>query len=164
MGMVALPRVALKTRCIDSPDILSSILEVPRLSEFLNSLYKCRYKDFMSALVDIGPSVQADRYLGRHASFFIREVRIIAYSQFLDAYKRLTIAGMAKKFGVSSEFLDEELARFIAAERLNAKIDKISGVVETTRPDAKNAQYHAILKHGDTLLNRIQRLSRVVNV
>ena len=34
-----------------------------------------------------------------------------------------------------------ELARFIAQGRLHCKIDKVGGIVETTRPDSKNWQY-----------------------
>jgi len=56
------------------------------------------------------------------------------------------------------------LAGFIASGRVNAVIDKVGGIVETNRPDAKNAQYQAAIKQGDILLNKIQRLSRVINV
>lgn len=59
---------------------------------------------------------------------------------------------------------DRELSRFISAGRLNAKIDKVGGIVETTRPDARNAQYYQIIKRGDLLLNRVQKLSRVINL
>lgn len=39
-------------------------------------------------------------------------------------------------------FIDyRELSRFIAAGRLNCKIDKVGGIVETNRPDSKNYQY-----------------------
>jgi len=38
---------------------------------------------------------------------------------------------------------DRELSRFIAAGRLHCKIDKVGGIVETTRPDSKNWQYQA---------------------
>lgn len=37
-----------------------------------------------------------------------------------------------------------ELARFIAAGRLHCKIDKVKGIVVTTRPDSKNWQYQVI--------------------
>jgi 26S proteasome regulatory subunit N7 len=57
-----------------------------------------------------------------------------------------------------------DLAQFIAANRLNAVIDKVAGVVLTNRPDAKNAQYQASIREGDNLLNSIQKLSRVINV
>jgi len=34
---------------------------------------------------------------------------------------------MAAAFGVGADFLDKELSRFIAAGRLNCKIDKVAG-------------------------------------
>lgn len=57
-----------------------------------------------------------------------------------------------------------ELSRFIAAGKLHCKIDKVAGVLETNRPDAKNALYQATIKQGDFLLNRIQKLSRVIDM
>jgi len=62
------------------------------------------------------------------------------------------------------EFIDLELSRFIAAVKLHCKIDKVAGVLETNRPDAKNALYQATIKQGDFLLNRIQKLSRVIDL
>ena len=40
---------------------------------------------------------------------------------------------------------------------------QVAGVIETTRPDAKNAQYQSAIKHGDMLLNRLQKLSKVID-
>lgn len=57
-----------------------------------------------------------------------------------------------------------ELSRFIAAGKLHCKIDKVAGVLETNRPDAKNSLYQATIKQGDFLLNRIQKLSRVIDL
>jgi 26S proteasome regulatory subunit N7 len=57
-----------------------------------------------------------------------------------------------------------ELSRFIALGRIHCKIDKVNGIVETTRPDTKNALYQSAIKQGDLLLNRVQKLSRVINV
>lgn len=55
-----------------------------------------------------------------------------------------------------------DLARFISAGRLNCSIDKVDGVVQTNRPDIKNARYEQAIKQGDVLLNSLQKLSRVV--
>ena len=55
-----------------------------------------------------------------------------------------------------------DLAKFIAQGRLNFTIDRVNGIVETSRPDLKNARYEAVIKSSDALLNSIQRLSRVV--
>jgi 26S proteasome regulatory subunit N7 len=161
-SLQSLDRVALKKRVIDSPDVLSVIDEIPFLTELLNSFYECRYRDFLKALTDIYPSVVRDRYISRHAPFYLREMRLAAYVQFLESYKSVTLSGMARTFGISESFLDAELARFISAGRINAKIDSVAGIIETTRPDAKNAQYHTLIKQGDGLLNKIQKLSRIV--
>ena len=61
--------------------------------------------------------------------------------QFLESYKSVTIDSMASAFDVSPAFLDQEVADFIVAGRLNAKIDKVFGIIETNRPDHKNALY-----------------------
>jgi len=71
---------------------------------------------------------------------------------------------MAEAFGVTIEYIDQELSRFIAAGRLHCKVDRVGGIVETNRPDSKNWQYQATIKQGDILLNRIQKLSRVINI
>lgn len=71
---------------------------------------------------------------------------------------------MAKSFGVTTDFIDRELSQFIATKRLNCKIDKVAGIVMTTRVDKKNSQYQATIKQGDALLNQIQKLSQVVNI
>lgn len=45
--------------------------------------------------------------LAPHARFYVREMRIKAYSQILESYKSLTIERMAKAFGVSVAYIDE---------------------------------------------------------
>ncbi|CEG47037.1 26s proteasome non-atpase regulatory subunit 6 [Plasmopara halstedii] len=162
--VLSMSRVDLKKKIVDSPEILAVIDEIPYLTNFLNGLYDCDYRNFFTAMVDIQPYILRDKYLSTHSRFLYRELRVLAYAQFLEAYRSVTIASMASAFGVSVEFLDSELARFIAAGRLNAKIDKVAGVIETNRPDAKNAQYQDAIKKGDLLLNRIQKLARVINV
>lgn len=42
-----------------------------------------------------------------HKKYFIKEMRIVAYSQFLESYKTVTIKSMAQAFGVSAEFIDK---------------------------------------------------------
>lgn len=69
-----------------------------------------------------------------------------------------------KKYIYLFLFASRELSRFIAAGKLHCKIDKVAGVLETNRPDAKNALYQATIKQGDFLLNRIQKLSRVIDL
>lgn len=102
------------------------------------------------------------RALNPHARYYVREMRILAYSQLLESYRSLTLESLATAFGVSVTFVDAELARFIASGRLNCTIDRVHGIVETNRPTAKNAQYETVIRQGDILLNSVQKLSKVL--
>ena len=115
-------------------------------------------------MVDVEEVLLQDRYLEPHAAFWMRELHILAYKQFLDAYQSVTLQAMADAFGVSTDFIYYHASRFIAANRLSAKIDKYGGVIVTNRPDLKNAQYREMIQKGDLLLNRIQKLARVVDL
>ena len=164
LAVVALDRPTLKSQVIENPEILSVIDQVPHLQPFVNSLYDSRYADFFTAFAGLMDALRADRIIYPHFRFYMREVQIAAYSQFLESYKSVTLAAMATAFGVTTDFLDEGLADFIVADRLAAKIDRVSGTVETTRPDAKNAMYQTALRQGDHLLNKLQKLSKVVDI
>lgn len=48
-----------------------------------------------------------DRLLSPHYRYYIREMRIVAYSQLLESYRSLTLAYMADAFGVTVEFVDQ---------------------------------------------------------
>ncbi|CAH3151120.1 unnamed protein product, partial [Porites lobata] len=96
---------------------------------------------FSLSTAQVEDFLKQDRLLYPHCRYYIREMRIHAYTQLLESYRSLTLQYMANAFGVSEEFIDKELSRFIAAGRLNCKIDKVGGVVETNRPDHKNWQY-----------------------
>ena len=64
-------------------------------------------------------------------NYYAREMRLVAYRQYLEAFKSVTVQNMASSFGVSIDFLDGELSQFIYVGKLNCKIDKVSGVIES---------------------------------
>ena len=161
--VVSLDRTVLRNKVTKAPEILSVLHEIPYLEPFVFSIYKCKYADFFEALVHVVDLIKKDPYLAPHYNFLFRELRIVAYTQFLEAYKSVTLENMAKTFGFSVQFLDQELSSFVSSGRLNCKIDKVNGIIETNRPDSKNSQYQATIKQGDILLNRIQKLSKVIS-
>jgi len=163
-SVYALPRAELKKRVIDAPEVLEVIHELPEFEQLVSALYQCRYKDLFSALVKIEAFCKRDRYWSQHYRFYIRELRILAYTQLLESYRSVTMQSLAQQFGVSQEFVDREVSGFIAAGRLNCQIDKVGGVIETAWVDDRNGKYQQAIKQGDLLLNRIQKLGRVINI
>lgn len=57
-----------------------------------------------------------------------------------------------------------DLSKFVATGRVHCVIDKVRGIVECNRPDCRNFQYQTLIKNGDLLLNRVQKLARVIHV
>ncbi|KAF8373945.1 rpn-7, partial [Pristionchus pacificus] len=134
------------------------------IREYLNAYYDCHYDVFFQSLAKLEESrLVLDRYLAPHAHFYSRGMRLRAYQQFLTPYKTVRIDMMARDFGVSRAFVDTELHSLIATGQLHCKIDAIRGVIEMNHPDSKNHLYKNLIKDGDILLNRIQKLARVIN-
>lgn len=163
-AMLALERNELTKKVVEGADIQEVLHEIPLFKKFIDSLYNAQYADFFVALAEVEGILKADRLLAAHTNFYVREMRIRSYAQLLESYSSLTVAYMADSFGVSTRFIDTELSRFISTGSLNAKIDKVGGIIQTNRPDKKNWQYQSVIKQGDILLNRIQKLSRVITI
>jgi len=161
-SIISLDRVTLKKKVVDAPEILTVIGEMPCLEQLLNSLYDCKYDLFFKALPQVADLIKKDMFLEAHHRFFLREIRTVVYSQFLGSYKNVSLDSMASTFGLTSAFLDKELARFIVSGALNCKIDKVSGTVETLRPDNKNLLYKETIKRGDAVLNKLAKMGSVL--
>ena len=108
--------------------------------------------------------VGKDLYLRDHVAYYAKEMRLVAYKQYLEAFKSVTIENMAQAFGISNEFLDVELSNFIYMGKLNCKIDKVSGIIESNRSNRKVALFNETVKKGDALLNRVQKLARALDI
>lgn len=160
MGMVTLSRRELK-QLMESPEVLQIIDELPHLREYTSSLYHSEYATFFRALAMIEQMyLLPSRILSRHTQFYVREMRIISFSQLLESYRSVALDRMAQAFGVTTEYMDQELSRFISTGRLAAVIDKVEGVIENRHPDQKNAQYSRIIKEGDVLLSTYTMLTQ----
>merc|ERR1712060_522934 len=164
LTMVSLDRPTLREKLVSSPEVLSAIKETPHLQDFLESYFQCKYKPFMQHFVPIIDLVRGDRYLSRHTRHFMRIMRLNAYRQFLTSYRSVTLEAMAVEFGVSSGFMDSELSSFISSGKLTCKIDKVGAVIESNEADSRSQVYVEIIKQGDMLLNRMQKLSGAIDM
>ncbi|KAL2264869.1 hypothetical protein VTJ83DRAFT_7379 [Remersonia thermophila] len=137
------------------------------LAQLVSSLYNGRYKLFFQALALVEEQfLTQDRYLHEHRGWFIREMRLRAYQQLLQSYRVVGLDSMANDFGVTVDFLDRDLAKFIAAGRIPCTIDRVAGngVIETNRPDDKNKQYQDVVRQGDQLITKLQKYGQAVRL
>lgn len=57
-----------------------------------------------------------------------------------------------------------DLAKFISSNRIACTIDRVNGIIETNRPDDKNKQYADVVKHGDSLITKLQKYGQAVRL
>lgn len=164
LAVISLDRPALMANVVENPEILAAIDAIPHLKDLLMSLCQCQYKAFFTALASISETINADMLLHPHYRYYLKEARVVVYGQYLQSYKSVKMDAMASTFGVSVDFLDEELAHLIVEGRLPAKLDRVDRVIFTTRPDPKNAAYQQTIRHGDHVLNKLQKLSKLADV
>ena len=163
-NIITVDRKTLKERIIDNSDVLSCINDIPHLQKFLNTFYEGEYADFFLELYYIIQKLKKDFYLSKHYNYFINEMRIKVYSQFLQSYKTVTIENMANVFGVSTNFIDNELSNFISQGRINAKIDKVSGIIECSHHEQNVDLYQNTIRESDILISKIHKLSKLLEI
>lgn len=107
--------------------------EITDIADYTSSLYECQYAKFFQALgmsphgfshtllTNHAASLEQthllpSRLLSPHARFYVREMRILAYSQLLESYRSLTLDSLAGAFGVSVEFVDRHVLLLVCFE------------------------------------------------
>ena len=163
-NIITVDRKTLKERIIDNSDVLSCINDIPHLQNFLNSFYDGDYAEFFKELFYIIQVLKKDFYLSKHYNYFINEMRVKVYSQFLESYKTVTMENMANVFGVSTSFIDNELSNFISQGRINAKIDKVSGIIECSHHEHNVDLYQNTIRESDILISKIHKLSKLLEI
>lgn len=163
-AVLTLNRSQVKKSLIDNPDIQQGLHFNKPLREFLTSLYDCDYKTFFLRLADVETLMRQDMLLYCHYKFYVREMKIKAYDQLLSTFISVGLAYMADQFGVTPEFIENEVSNFIAGGRLNYRIDKVNETVVNVPKNTKDEVLKSVVKQGDLLLNRVHKLSRVINI
>ena len=164
INIISVDRKTLKEKIIDNSDVLSCINEIPHLEKFLNTFYDGEYAQFFLELYYIIQRLKNDFYLSKHYNYYINEIRIKAYSQFLKSYKTVSMDNMASVFGVSTNFIDRELSNFISQGRINAKIDKVSGIIECSQNEQNIDLSQETIRDSDILISKIHKLSKLLEI
>lgn len=162
-ALIQLNRSELKKSIVDSPEVISAA--IPQLDALLASVYRCRYQEYFPALEAVCQKMQRNVFLQLHVNYFFREARIVAFKQFLDSYSSVTLQSMSTAFNIPMPVLDQMLFNLISNERIACKIDRVNGRVHTMKGEGQaHYEFHKIVKDGDLLLSRLQKLSRVVEL
>ncbi|ADM12341.1 26S proteasome regulatory complex protein [Encephalitozoon intestinalis ATCC 50506] len=152
-GLLGFERNEIETRILKCSDVMGSSEKLG--VQLATSLFECNYGSFMEDLYLFCKSLQEDVFVGRFVNLFCREMRLRVYGQVLESYRSMLLENMAETFGVSVEYVEEDLGEFIVEGRLWSKIDRISGVVEVTSREDQDAS--SIIGYGCDVVRRIKK-------
>jgi 26S proteasome regulatory subunit N7 len=111
-GVLTLSRKDLKTKIIESPEVISVLGQLPHLKDFTTALYETEYAKFFRALAEVEEyHLIPSRVLEKHARYYTKELRIKAYAQLLESYRSVTLQSLADAFGVGEAFLEAQVKR-----------------------------------------------------
>ncbi|XP_053997960.1 26S proteasome non-ATPase regulatory subunit 6-like [Hylaeus anthracinus] len=159
-GMMSLSRSDFDDRFNNNGLLQQALLtESLGYKEYFCSLYDCRYKQFLKNLAWIESELKANPLLHCHYRYYVREMRLRAYSQLLQAYRTINLDRMATEFGVTEEYIEQEVARFVANGRLHCKIDNVAKTIVTVSAIGcdRNRAPDATCDRGLTYQNMIKR-------
>ena len=92
---------------INAPEVIAALPQLPHLKEFSTSLYNCEYSTFFKSLAEIEKLyLLPNLWLNQHTKFYIKEMRIKAYTQLLESYRSVTMKNLCNSFGVNEDWLD----------------------------------------------------------
>ena len=157
-GILILDRQSLKKSILDNPEVIMATADIPELLEMANALYISNYAVFMENLKKVIVLMLNDDIIEQTTDWWCREMRIKAYSQMLRSYLSMKLEIFAAEFGVSVEFIEKELETFIAQGRLHCQIDKVNGIIMNSHKDKRNDLYVTLIKDGDVVVEKVQRL------
>ncbi len=93
MAVVSETRDTIRKKVVHSPEILAAV--TPLIKEFSRAFYFCDYATLFSLFPDVIDSIKSDPFLGPHSQFYVKQLRVRAYAQFLESYRSVTIPNMA---------------------------------------------------------------------
>lgn len=159
LATLSLSRSEFRTKIERSMEIRSANEVVHRVL----CLYHLDYKQFFDSLAEIQNRLSTDIWFGPHISFLIKELRVRAYRQFLQPFESVKIKTISETFGVTDDFIEKEMRRFIFCRKIDAKIDRVNGNIHTNPPDNRAAMMREALKRGEVLVTRLQKLGRILS-
>lgn len=154
-GLLSFERDKLKENIIFSSNILEVREKVKIAYKLAESFYQCNYGSLFVDLFLFLDHYGNDFYLKKYKDLFCREIKLKAYKQLLKSYESLSLSSMSSIFGVSEDFIEKDLIKYIVSDRLSCKIDKISMTVFVVEEERDLTR--EFLESGDELLRMIKK-------
>ncbi|ELQ76670.1 26S proteasome regulatory complex, subunit RPN7/PSMD6 [Trachipleistophora hominis] len=154
-SLLSFSREQLHERVLKSTDVLEVKHHVNLAYDLAQAIYNCYYDKIFPCLVAFSSYYMDDIFIGDKIHYFINETKIRSYNQLLESYSSIGLESMALTFGVSEEYLEADLGKFLVNERMKCVIDKIDKMVLVKEVD--ETLYDMVGDKCEKIVNYIER-------
>jgi 26S proteasome regulatory subunit N7 len=78
----------------------------------------------------------------------------------LSSFQLVKIDAFAASFGVSNQFIEQDVSNLISAGRLDAKIDLVQNVIKVVHSTNKMSQFVDVVNQADGIVSKINTLTQ----
>jgi len=92
LGIITLSRQKIKEKIINNSEIVAVLREDKTIFDFVYSVYDANYNVFFENLIVLTENfIAKDQFLRPHKEYILKKIRIVIYTQYLEAFKTVTI-------------------------------------------------------------------------
>ncbi|KAG2172338.1 hypothetical protein INT43_004880 [Umbelopsis isabellina] len=122
-ALATFDREELKTKVIDNSKFRSYLELEPQIRELITSFYNSKYNTCLQILKEYKNDFLLDMYLSAHVETLFDMIRKKALIQYFTPFSAIDLNVMAQSFSTHIKDLENELAKLITENHIQARID-----------------------------------------
>jgi COP9 signalosome complex subunit 1 len=133
-ALASMDRQTLKTEVLDNNNFRGFLELEPHMRRLLTYFYTAKYSNCLQILEEYRNDYLLDIHLQRHVKPLYESIRSKSIVQYFIPFSCVTLASMAEAFNTDETALQEELVGMIQAGELDARIDTMNKVCDSSTP------------------------------
>ncbi|TBU06461.1 subunit Rpn7 of 26S proteasome, partial [Hamiltosporidium magnivora] len=155
-GILTFNREDIDKKILQSSEVMEAINKFPFAYKLVESFYKCNYRTIFYEISDFAENIRNETFLSSLINYFVYEMKSRVYQQLLLSYKSLHIETMASIFGVSVEYLEKDLIKYIVDKKVSCRIDRITMSVSACKSEIDYNSY--VVESSDEMLRMMRKI------
>eukprot|EP00871_Galdieria_phlegrea_P004637 jgi/Galph1/5174/GphlegSOOS_G3851.1 len=147
-ALATFSRKELKQKLLDNKGFRDFLELTPSMRDMIYDFYYSRYEKFFDRLRRIEPELKLDIYFFPLVDMTMELVRDKALIQYVTPYTSVHLQGMAHVFHTNIDSLQEELAKLIATNQIQARIDAHRKILFAKKTDKRDVSFSTTRLQG----------------
>ncbi|KAI5179681.1 26S proteasome regulatory subunit N7 [Nematocida sp. AWRm80] len=128
IGIMTLSRQEIKKKLIDSSEVCEVVKNIPGAFDLVNNYYECNYGSIFKDIYVFSTELVNNINI-TDIDYFIYTIKVRLYTQLLTSYKAISIDQMSSIFGVSLQYIQNDLEEMILRKDISCKINHNNNMI-----------------------------------